>query len=79
MGLPSINLNLDGGQFSDLFFNFEHPERDKLFKATKHEDTLSEEEVRAALLKDATEFLTVLGIQDQDMAAALVEDFQRRV
>lgn len=37
MALPTITTTLTPGQLSDLFFNYDHPERDKLYAERKPE------------------------------------------
>jgi hypothetical protein len=76
--LRGISLDLEGGQLSDLFFNYEHPARDRLYTAGKQQE-IDPGELHAAIVDDAKEFLTVLGIDSADFAAELAADFERRV
>lgn len=84
MGLRGITVSLDGGRLSDLYFNFEHPQRDKLYAATdgKKGGDISDEELAAANLADAREFAGILGIPEshrEEFVAELVEDFCKRI
>ena len=80
MGLRSIVLHLNSAQLSDLFFNYEHPERDKLYKITKENESIAEEDLQQALLNDAKNFCDVIGKGDDEvLIAELVKDFQHRV
>lgn len=86
--LQSITLNLSGVQFSDLFFNYDHPNRDKLYEGRKPDRNgtwplVPEDEERAAIRQDAIDFLIVVGLSDfiegtEDIADALADDFMRR-
>lgn len=81
--LPAITLT--GLAMSDLFFNYEHPEWDALFRAEAETNGLvagpTAADFDAALLKDATEFAAVVtgstdtGTLPQD----LVADFKARL
>lgn len=84
MTLKGISLNLSGVQLSDLFFNHDHPARDKLCK----QDYWSDEDMVKALKEDAIEFLKTLdcyGSNDNnyhnynELAVDLVVDFINRV
>jgi len=80
--LHGITLNLSGYQLSDLFFNFEHPERDKLYATTDPKGSIDEVEYQKAILSDATEFAVVIGIPEcerDEFAKALADDLNRRV
>lgn len=70
---------------SDLFFNYEHPERDALYRSRgtptqSVRDVISEEDERAALLKDAMSFAAVLknGTGMLLEPAELVDDYLSR-
>lgn len=78
--LRGITIDLSGTQLSDLFFNFEHPARDRLY--TGKTDELDPVALRAAIVSDAMEFLAVLNIPQDDreqFAEELADDFQHRV
>lgn len=80
MALRGITLNLNAAQFSDLFFNFEHPARTALYKKAGDGSAGDDsEEMDAADLEDAKEFAAVVGIEDDAIIAALVIDFQKRI
>lgn len=94
MSLRSISVQLDSTRFSDLFFNFEHPEYDRVMRQdsepTKrrsgqvvelYSPSLAQDEVEEALLKDAIEFSGILGfdgVEQADIAAELTADFLKR-
>lgn len=75
MSLQTTTLVLSGAQLSDLFFNYDHPKRDKLYES---DADFTEAELNEALLDDAKEFCSVVGLGLQ-CAQALVDDFQHRV
>jgi hypothetical protein len=82
MSLYGIALHLNGYQLSDLFFNYEHPERDKLYAQTDPKSSIDPVEYQKAILTDATEFALVIGIPEDErveFCKALAEDFDRRV
>lgn len=75
--LQGISLNLSAAAFSDLFFNHEHPERDRLYKG---DNDFEDGEERAALIKDAMEFCSIIGYSgDTELAEQLADDFLDRV
>lgn len=84
--LINYHVALTGSQLSDLFFNFEHEERDKLF-ASNNTIGMDEQEkidfhkkLNVANLADATAFATCIGMDhDVDFINALVEDFNERI
>lgn len=73
-----IQLNLSNAQFSDLYFNHEHPKRDEVYKRYENQkDAPTPEELEAAALKDAAEFVELYSVpQSPDVLAA---DFLARV
>lgn len=83
--LQGISLNLSAGQLSDLFFNYDHPERDKLYPNDRRplkEGPTWEEELQAIRV-DAESFCETLAIperydQRKDYADALADDFMAR-
>lgn len=79
--LSGITLSLNSGQLSDLFFNFEHPERDKLYQENNNtEKDFSDEDELKAVTEDAKEFCSIIGYGDDiEMHKALAEDFMERV
>lgn len=83
MGLRGLSLFLDGGRLSDLFFNHEHPERDKLYaRAGDKGDKIDDGELERAIASDADEFLMTLGLDAAmraEVGPELVADFNRRV
>lgn len=87
MGLRSISINLDSTRLSDLFFNFEHPNYDKVYKAAEsgqkvQKISIDPAELNEALLQDAMEFTGILGFDGKyrmEISAELVADFERRV
>lgn len=76
MGLPAINLALASYQLSDLFFNFEHPEYEKVYSIADGKRAVDPAEIEIAILADAKEFCSIVGI---DLADALAADFLARV
>lgn len=76
MSLKSMTLSLSAAQMSDLYFNFEHPSREKFYL---QDAEFSDEELDAADRADAEEFAQVLGIYDPAFVAALVLDFRQRI
>jgi hypothetical protein len=92
MSLRSISINLDSMRFSDLFFNFEHPEYDAALNQEFERMTAgsgkvtqlypSDDDLTESLLKDAVEFTGTLGFsgpEQMEISAELVADFLRRV
>lgn len=77
MALRGIVIELNGGQLSDLFFNFDHPQRDALYRPKDADFT--HEELMSAITEDAKEFAAVLGIENEAFVTELADDFQRRV
>jgi len=77
MGLRGIVIDISGGQLSDLFFNFDHPRRDALYRPKDAEFT--HEDLMAAITEDAREFAAILGIENEAFVADLANDFYRRV
>lgn len=87
--LRSTTIHLDSTRFSDLFFNFEHPEYDRVYQAASNgrgrkdiEPIIDQDEVNEALLKDAVSFAGILGFdgtEQANVAAELTADFLRRV
>jgi hypothetical protein len=79
--LPVVGVILYPDQLSDLFFNYDHPKRDALYKqftGPALEASFTEDEERAAVLEDAKEFVATLGIPDEGISPALADDFMRR-
>ncbi len=93
MSLRSINVHLDITRLSDLFFNFEHPEYDRVMQQepepTKRRGSavielhpsIDHDELAESVLKDAMEFAGILGFdgaEQMDIAAAVATDFLHR-
>jgi len=79
--MRGITLNLDGARLSDLYFNFEHPNRTKLYDVNRG-DEIDPVDAEEADKLDAKEFVEILGIPEQDreaFVAELVKDFQHRI
>jgi hypothetical protein len=64
---------------SDLFFNYEHPEYDKLVDSQKKSFSRDQDARRAALVTDATDFRTTLDLALEGYSINLIlpsaEDF----
>lgn len=75
--MKSIRLILSGAQLSDLFFNYEHPNRDQIYKdyASK-KDSPTKAELTGAALADA--FAFVESYQVPIDPGTLAADFLRR-
>lgn len=77
MSLP--DLLISGPRLSDVFFNYEHPEYDKLF-AGDHREAIGGDAIEKAIRLDASEFCLTVGEKDnQELAGALTADFMRRL
>lgn len=86
MDLPADNPVVQTAALSDLFFNYEHPTRDRLYQRhgtpTKNaRAVISEEDERAALLADATAFAETLRLATGVILdpPALADDFLARL
>lgn len=74
--MKTYGIPLTGGQISDLFFNYEHPEYDKLTAEA------TEDESRAAIVADAKafcEFYIPTDFADEINAETLADDFLERL
>lgn len=87
-GLPGRMLWINATVLSDLFFNYEHPNMDRLMKGAEHRH-IKDAELHAALALDAEDFLGTLtastanganydGVPLKDMAQRLASDFLER-
>lgn len=79
--MRGITVSLNGLQLSDLFFNFEHPARERVY-AEAGEDQVDTDAMEAADMADALVFATLLGIPQShiiEFAQDLARDFQRRL
>lgn len=75
MSLPSIIVS--GDQLSDLFFNYDHPEYDKLFG---NDGDPTQEQIEGAIRADAKEFASCyMRDFDENVADALAADFLKRL
>lgn len=73
-----IQLTLNNAQFSDLFFNHEHPKRDEVYKRYENQkDAPTPEELEQAALEDATEFVSLYSAPMEP--SALAADFLARI
>lgn len=83
--LPTGNIIVDGGTLSDLFFNHEHGNRNRLFEEARGANRgVTEDEEREALRADARSFVDCLaGRVPRDQEDALIDwliaDFAARV
>lgn len=57
---PHADSMIQVAAVSDLFFNYEHPNRDKLYAPPPEQRSFTEEEKAAALLEDARNFASTL-------------------
>lgn len=75
----NYQLNLTGAHLSDLFFNHEHPHRDKLYKRyANQKESPTSEELEEASLMDAADFLASYPIFNVN-AEMLSRDFLDRI
>lgn len=85
MGLEQYQIIVGGLALSDLFFNFEHPERDKVYlNAARDKRPVDENELNRAMLIDANSFIDSLcpemrGDRRHQLALDLLADFEARV
>lgn len=76
--MESVTLSLTGAQLSDLFFNYEHPNRDEAYKRyANQKDSPTADELRASIFADAVDFVEFYGIPVEP--TALADDFESRV
>lgn len=86
-GLDDYQFVVSGITLSDLFFNFEHPARDKVYHdahTSGRSGQVDDDELQRAMMLDANGFIDSLAPSMQgeariDFANALIEDFNRRV
>ena len=82
MALEDISLMLSAGQLSDLFFNYDHPARNKLYENRTPNRPIDSDELYTAILDDAKEFVATLGIVGNEatqLALDLANAFESRV
>jgi len=86
-GLDNYQFIVSGINLSDLFFNYEHPERDKLYEQAHkggRSGQIDDHDLDRARMLDANGFIDSLapsmqGDARHSFAMALIEDFNRRV
>jgi hypothetical protein len=84
--LPDLLLALTAGQLSDLFFNHEHPCREKLYAGIGHKPRADDfiEQEYAAVREDAKAFCLCIGIDNghpyySELPDLLAADFMERL
>lgn len=76
-----MQIVLNEGQVSDVFFNYDHPAYASLYgQSRKAEETPTDAEVRAAIRADAIEFASCYpsDMPKDEMVGWLVNNFMRR-
>lgn len=76
--MAHITLYITDDQFSDLFFNYDHPEYDKIDSTIDDKNKEYSDKLYAAIVKDAKSFLKTVNLHEV-YAEYLANDFFKRL
>jgi hypothetical protein len=77
--IPSLTITLSGAQVSDLFFNRNNESYSSLFEKADKDNPPTRDEIRAALILDAKDFVNEINAEYVITADDMADDFLGRL